>query len=28
VFQRVGDHVVVFAEGPDADAVPLRIRSD
>ena len=28
VFQRVGDHVVAFTEGPDADAVPLRIRSD
>jgi hypothetical protein len=28
VFQRVGEHVVTFTEGPDADAVPLRIRSD
>jgi glycogen debranching enzyme len=28
VFQRVGDHVVAFTEGPDADAVPLRIRTD
>ena len=28
VFRRVGEHVVTFTEGPDADAVPLRIRSD
>jgi glycogen debranching enzyme len=26
VFQRLGERVVVFAEGPDAERVPLRIR--
>jgi glycogen debranching enzyme len=28
VFQRMGEHVVAFTEGEDADTVPLRLRSD